>query len=237
MVENTIISEMAAVLDNLRLEITVVLFFAAIITLIIYYLKIGRRKQKRKVVKKVSKREDEEKIAMVAKIEELQKENVDLRERLQGLELKQMEDVNDFSKKREEIEQKSAEVNEGLGEILAIKEALNHHRMRVGQLEKEKKVLFNEMSELKANNKNEIAALKKEFDAEKESLKNDLEDERKKQEEGEGKIKEKAKETIMRHEEERAALITKLERENKKLKQAVQKMKEKLGIWEPIEDI
>ncbi|MFQ5975499.1 MAG: hypothetical protein ACE5J5_04180 [Candidatus Hydrothermarchaeales archaeon] len=235
MVETALISEVENVIDNLALQIGVILFLALIITFLLYKLKIG--KKRKRVIKKVSRREDEEKVAMVAKIEELQAENVELRERLQSLELKQVEDVGDFTKKKDELEQIEAEVNENLAEILAIKGALNHHRIKVGQLEKEKAALSKEISDLKGSHKNEIEVLKKEFEAEKERIKKEIEEEKGKLEEEREGMKSKAKDTIMRHEKERATLISKLEKENKKLKQAVQKMKEKLGIWESIEDI
>ncbi len=235
MFELTLISDVEAVIDNLALQVGIILILATIITLLLYHIKIG--KKRRKSVKKVSKGEDEKKVAMASKIEELQSENVELRERLKSLELKQVEDIGDLGKQKSDLEQKTAELDEGLAEILAIKEALNHHRMRVGQMEKEKTDLLKEISDLKARHHEEKEALKKEFETEKERLKKDIEAEKKKFEEGEGEIKERAKETIMRHERERAALIAKLQSENAKLKQAVQKMKEKLGIWESIEDI
>ncbi len=235
MFELTLISDVEAVIDNLALQVGIILILATIIILLMYHIKI--RKKRGKSVKKVSKGEDEKKVAMASKMEELQAENVELRERLKSLELKQVEDIGDLGKQKSDLEQKTAELDEGLAEILAIKEALNHHRMRVGQMEKEKTDLLKEISDLKARHHEEKEVLKKEFDAEKERLKKDIEAEKKKFEEGEGEIKARAKETIMRHEKERAALITKLQSENAKLKQAVQKMKEKLGIWESIEDI
>ncbi len=235
MFELTLISDVEAVIDNLALQVGIILILAAIITLLLYHIKRG--KKRRKTVKKVSKGEDEKKVAMASKMEELQSENVELRERLKSLELKQVEDIGDLGKQKSDLEQKTAELDDGLAEILAIKEALNHHRMRVGQMEKEKTDLLKEISDLKARHHEEKEALKKEFEVEKERLKKDIEAEKKKFEDGEGEIKARAKETIMRHEKERAALITKLQSENAKLKQAVQKMKEKLGIWESIEDI
>lgn len=236
MFEPTLISDVEAVIGNLALQVGIILILAAIIALLLYHIKRGKKKR-RKTVKKISKGEDEKKVAMASKMEELQSENVELRERLKSLELKQVEDIGDLGKQKSDLEQKTAELDDGLAEILAIKEALNHHRMRVGQMEKEKTDLLNEISDLKARHHEEKESLKKEFDAEKERLKKDIETEKKKFEEGEGEIKARAKGTIMRHERERAALIAKLQSENAKLKQAVQKMKEKLGIWERIEDI
>ncbi len=167
MFEPTLISDVEAVIDNLALQVGIILILAAIIALLLYHIKIGKKKRQRKPKKAASKDEDEKKVAMASKIEELQAENVELRERLKSLELKQVEDIGDLGKQKSEVEQKTAELDDGLAEILAIKEALNHHRMRVGQMEKEKTDLLKEISDLKASHHEEKEALKKELEAEK----------------------------------------------------------------------
>ena len=235
MVETALFIEVEKVIDNLALQITLILVLTIIITIILYQFKIGRKKKK--VKKKISRGDEEKRVAMASKIDELKSENSELQGRLQNLELKQVEDIDDIDAKKQELDQKEAEVNESLGEILAIKEALSHHRMRVGKLEKEKEALLKEIRDLKAEHKNEKEEIKNEFEAQKERIKNEVVDGKSRLEEEKEEIREKAKETIMRHEKERAMLISKLQLENKKLKNAVSKMKDKLGIWEKIEDL
>ncbi len=89
MFEPILISDVEAVIDNLALQVGIILILVAIITLLLYHSKIGKKKR-RKIVKKVSKGEDEKKVAMVSKMEELQSENVELRERLKSLELNRL---------------------------------------------------------------------------------------------------------------------------------------------------
>ncbi|MFQ6136251.1 MAG: hypothetical protein ACE5PM_03625 [Candidatus Hydrothermarchaeales archaeon] len=229
-----VIPEIEGIINRLALQIGVVILLALILTFLLYQFKIRKRGR---VVRKVPGKEDKERIAMAAKIEELEMENREMRERLRKIELEQVEGGEAIVEKTEGLERKMAELDEELIQIEAMKDALEHHRVRVGKLENEKTKLLKEIRDLKSLHKEEREKLVKEFEKEREKLKREFEEERKRLKEEKEEVKRKAKKTIMKHEKDRSGLINRLEAENKKLKEAINKMKEKLGIWESIEDI
>ncbi|RMF89842.1 MAG: hypothetical protein D6733_05450 [Methanobacteriota archaeon] len=207
----------------------VIVAAAVFLLAVLGFTGLSRRKGKRSRAspeREDGARSDEEKVAMAARIEELEKANSDLRERLRSLEMEYLEKQERIAREEGEVGSKARELEEGLKEVYALKEMLDEYRVMVGTLKKEKAVLEAKVAEL--------TAIVKEG---KKKLEESVAAEARRMEEEKEEIKEKAKEMVLAYKKETSARIAALEEENKALKEKLEKMREQYGAWEAIEGL
>ena len=169
---------------------------------------------------------DKEKIAMSAKILELESANTDLRDRLRKLEMEYLERQDHINTGEVGLKSREKELENGLNEVYALKMTVDDYRGKVAVLSKEKVELETKVGELTSSLKEGNKRFEDESSAEVKKLEDEIED-----------VKRKAKEMVRAFQQETEGRIKRLEEENKGHRDLIKKMREQYGAWEAIDGL
>ncbi len=169
---------------------------------------------------------DQEKIAMSARILELESANTDLRDRLRKLEMEYLERQEHINTGEVDLKSRKDELEEGLKEVYALKLTVDDYRGKVAVLSKEKAELETKVGELTASINDGKKRFDEESSAEISKLKDEIED-----------VKKKAKEMVLTFQKETEAKIKNLEGENKNQREQIKKMRDQYGAWDAIDGL
>ncbi len=162
---------------------------------------------------------DHDKAVLYDKSESLEKENKKIREKLEKMETEYSEKTKEIKEREIRMTESSKKLDEGLLKINAMKDTIEMHRLKIGELEKENLEIKKEFDRVKDDHEKELSLTKNKFQSHADELKS------------------KTKEAVAKFTEEKDRTISTLRAENEELKQKVVKLKEKLGLWESVGDL
>lgn len=168
---------------------------------------------------KIVNEADSEKAQMYNRLRDLEAENKRLNTNLTNIENEYRERVQALEEGEKRIRIESKKLEEEFLKIKGVKEALELHRSKVGSLEMEK-------GELQRKLKDAMATYEEEFASERRKLESQLRE-----------VKERTKEVVDELSREKDAEIKKLKDENQQLKGMVEKLRERLSLWEAVGDL
>ncbi len=168
---------------------------------------------------KVVNESDSEKAHMYNRAKDLEGENKRLSTNLTNLENEYRERAQALEEGEKRIRIESKRLEDELLKIKGVKEGLELHRSKVGTLEMEK-------AELQRKLKDAMAAYEEEFAVERRKLESQLRE-----------VKERTKEVVDELSREKDAEIKKLREENQQLRGMVEKLRERLSLWEAVGDL
>ncbi len=178
----------------------------------------GAAKKAEKLFRVVNE-SDSEKGQMYNKIKDLEQSNRGLAEKLTKLENEYRERFAAVEAGEKRVKEESARLEDELLKINAVKELLEKHRERVGELEREKRELVIKLDE---SSQSVEQALSKET----RRLESEMRE-----------TKERTQELVEQLTREKDKEIEKLKKENIELAEKIGKLKDRLSLWESVADI
>ena len=169
---------------------------------------------------------DEEKTKYYDRSGDMEAENKDLKEKIRLTNVKYEEEKEKLMERERSLEDGSKSVEDGLMKISAMKDSLDHHRTRIGEQQKEKDKLADEIRSLK-NQLTDISSRHK----------SELSSQRSVSEAKIAEIKGKTKDIVKEFTGEKEERLRAIEEENAELKKTNDKLKERLGLWESVGDL
>jgi chromosome segregation ATPase len=169
---------------------------------------------------------DEEKTKYYDRCKDLEAENKNLQEKLLQKDQKLEEEREKLKEKEGRMKEGSRNLEEGLLKIEAMKESLDHHRIRIGSLEKEKEGLNQQIRDLKKQLTQISSIHKQELESQRDSYELKI-----------NELKGKTKDLMTQFADEKEQKLKDLQEEVEKLRETNQKLKERLGLWESVGDL
>ncbi len=197
----------------------IVIFTILLAAAIFGILKWKSHAKKTESFQKMIAEMDHDKAMLYDRSESLEKENREMREKLEKMEREYSEKMKEIQEKETRMAESSEKLDEGLLKIKAMKDTIEMHRLKIGELEKENLDIKKELDRVKEEYERELSLTKNKFQSRADELKI------------------KTKEAVAKFTEEKDRTISALKSENEELKQKVVKLKEKLGLWESVGDL
>ncbi len=206
--------------------IHVVLIALGFVIALIVFLKARVWKSELAKLQDMFNEMDEEKTKYYDRSSDMEGENKDLKEKIRLTNVKYEEEKERLKERERSLEDGSKSVEDGLMKISAMKDSLDHHRTRIGEQQKEKDKLADEIRSLK-NQLTDISSRHK----------SELSSQRSTYEAKIAEIKGKTKDIVKEFTGEKEERLRAIEGENAELKKTNDKLKERLGLWESVGDL
>ncbi len=162
---------------------------------------------------------DSEKGHMYSKMKDLEQTNKSLSEKLTRLESEYKERVAALAAGEKKVKEESQRLEDELLKIKSVKDLLEKHRERIGELEREKRELTIKVEEASSS-------VEEEFGKEKRKLEHEMRE-----------MKERTQELVEELTREKTREIEKIKKENLELNEKIGKLKDRLSLWESVGDI